>query len=199
VKRYHFDDSELSFQWNYLRNPVLKYYSLEEKKGFLSLAPSSITLDSSASPTFVARRQEYFNCEFSCLMEYEPKAGSEAGICCYMNPAFNYDLAFSADSKGRFLFLRLHIGSIISLSDKIYVQANRVILKIKTDPHFYTFFISSDDGKTFIQLGKAETRFLSSEVAGGFTGVYFGLYTYKTTGEKANHAYFDWVDYFPSD
>jgi xylan 1,4-beta-xylosidase len=199
LNRYHFDNSVLSFQWNYLRNPFFKNYSLDEKKGFLTLIPTTVSLDSSASPTFIARRQEHFTCEFTTLLEYEPKPGSEAGICCYMNPESHYDLGFSEDSKGKFLFLRLKIGSITDITGKAYIQSNRIILKIKADPIDYTFLASSDDGKTYSTLGKAETRFLSSEVAGGFTGVYFGLYTFKTSGEKANHAYFNWVEYSPAE
>jgi xylan 1,4-beta-xylosidase len=193
--RSHFDNPDLPFQWNYLRNPVLKNYSVEEKKGYLALTPTNVTLDSAASPTFIGRRQEHFNCEFSCIMEYEAKPGSEAGICCYMSLESHYDLGFSADSKGKFLVMRLRAGSIIGWQNKTYVQADRAILKIKAEPYYYTFYASVDDGKTFILMGKSETRYLSSEVAGGFTGVYFGLYTFKTGSEKANHAYFDWAEY----
>ena len=199
INRYHFDNTHLSFQWNYLRNPVTKDYSFEEEKGFLALSPSSETLDSVASPTFIGRRQEHFNCEFTSLMEYEAKPGSEAGICCYMNPESHYEIGLSADSKGRFLYSRFRIGSIISMANKAYVQSDRIILKIKADPLYYTFSASPDDGKTFILLGRAETRYLSSEVAGGFTGVYLGLFTFKTGNEKANHAYFNWIEYSPGD
>jgi xylan 1,4-beta-xylosidase len=199
INRYHFDSANLSYQWNYLRNPLTKNYSFDERKGFLALTPTLVTLDSSASPTFVGRRQEHFNCEFTCLMEYEAKSGSEAGICCYMNPESHYDVGLSSDAKGKFLFSRFHIGSLISMANKTYVESDRLILKVRAEPLYYTFLASFDDGKTFIFLGKAETRYLSSEVAGGFTGVYFGLYTFKTSSEKANHAYFNWVEYSPAD
>jgi len=37
--------------------------------------------------------------------------------------------------------------------------------------------------------------FLSKEVAGGFTGVYFGLYATGRETEVLNKAYFDWFRY----
>ena len=199
LNRYHFDSAELGLQWNYLRNPNLKNYSLNEKKGWLALAPSVSSLDSAASPSFIGRRQEDFNCEFSTIMEYEAKPGSEAGITCYMSPESHYDLGFSADAQGRFLYTRFRVGSVIGMQKKVYVTAGRVILKIKASPYYYSFSASTDDGKSFTPLGKAETRYLASEVAGGFTGVYFGLYTFKSGNGKANHAYFNWVDYSPED
>ncbi len=199
LNRTHFDNHDLGIQWNYLRNPVLKNYSFDEIKGWLGLTPASISLDSAASPTFIGRRQEHFSCEYSTILEYEPKAGSEAGITCYMSPESHYDLRFSADNKGKFLSTRLRVGSVIAVQNKTYITSNRVILKIKATPYYYTFFASVDDGKTYITLGKAETRYLASEVAGGFTGVYFGLYTFKSGSIKANHAYFNWVEYSPED
>lgn len=49
-----------------------------------------------------------------------------------------------------------------------------VSLIIRADNYHYNFFIQMD-GKE-IELGKAQTKYLSSEVAGGFTGVFIGLY-----------------------
>ena len=47
-------------------------------------------------------------------------------------------------------------------------------------------------------LGKALTRYLSSEVAGGFTGVYFGLYATGNGQPATAPARFDWFDYEPA-
>jgi alpha-N-arabinofuranosidase len=44
-------------------------------------------------------------------------------------------------------------------------------------------------------LGKALTRYLSSEVAGGFTGVYVGLYATGNGQPSSAAARFDWFDY----
>lgn len=44
-------------------------------------------------------------------------------------------------------------------------------------------------------LGSGECFLLSTEVAGGFTGVYFGLFAVGNGQKKSNPAYFDWFEY----
>jgi xylan 1,4-beta-xylosidase len=199
ANRYIFNNPVLGFEWNYLRNPDLANYSLQEKSGWLALAPNSYTLDSVASPTFVGRRQEHFSCEFTTLLEYEPQPGTEAGITVYMSPESHYDLGFSADDKGKFIYSRFKVGSVIGIQNKTYVDQERLVLRINATAYYYTFSVSVDGMKTFIPMGKAETRYLSSEVAGGFTGVYFGLYSFKTGTVKGHHAFFNWAEYTPQD
>ena len=44
-------------------------------------------------------------------------------------------------------------------------------------------------------LGKADTNLISTETAGGFTGIYLGLFT-SGNGTKYNSpASFDWFEY----
>ena len=53
-------------------------------------------------------------------------------------------------------------------------RKNRITLLIQFNNECYHFFLVENG--TQISLGKASTRYLSSEMAGGFTGVFFGLY-----------------------
>lgn len=50
----------------------------------------------------------------------------------------------------------------------------KVALHIKATPLTYEFYVV--DGENETTLGHADTRYLSSEVACGFTGVIIGLY-----------------------
>jgi len=45
-----------------------------------------------------------------------------------------------------------------------------------------------------MRLGK-ESKYLSSEVAGGFTGVYLGMFAEGNGKSKTSPAYFDWFEY----
>ncbi|GHT12699.1 hypothetical protein AGMMS4956_07700 [Bacteroidia bacterium] len=45
------------------------------------------------------------------------------------------------------------------------------------------------------ELGKLDTRYLSTEVAGGFTGVMIGLYASSNSKPSKAKAFFDWFDY----
>jgi alpha-N-arabinofuranosidase len=46
-------------------------------------------------------------------------------------------------------------------------------------------------------LAVGATRYLSTEVAGGFTGVYFGMYATSNGFARTGPADFDWFDYHP--
>jgi alpha-N-arabinofuranosidase len=68
-----------------------------------------------------------------------------------------------------------------------------VILEVRASPLEYRFFAGGGAGSE-TEVGRAATRYLSSEVAGGFTGVYFGLYA-TGEGKPAAPAAFDWFEY----
>ncbi|MNP59385.1 hypothetical protein D3C76_1543770 [compost metagenome] len=53
---------------------------------------------------------------------------------------------------------------------------NHATLKIRVTNDRYTFSLDTQGEE--IELGSAHTKYLSSEVAGGFTGVVIGLYAY---------------------
>ena len=46
-------------------------------------------------------------------------------------------------------------------------------------------------------LAAGSTRYLSTEVVGGFTGVYIGMYTTGSGKPTTAPADFDWFDYRP--
>jgi hypothetical protein len=62
----------------------------------------------------------------------------------------------------------------------------------RTGPDTVTLGIEEPDG-TFTVLGTLDGRYLSTEVAGGFTGRVIGLYA------AAGTVHFDWFDYEPLD
>ena len=63
------------------------------------------------------------------------------------------------------------------------------------DSKKYTFsYQQQQDGDSTI-LGSGECSLLSTEVADGFTGVYFGLYAVGNGHKESTPAYFDWFNY----
>lgn len=70
---------------------------------------------------------------------------------------------------------QLNIGDVKSVEKVVdRQQENHICLHIRAENESYNFFIKEEGGE--ILLGKAQTKYLSSEVAGGFTGVVIGLY-----------------------
>jgi len=194
--RDDFTDAKLGLQWNFLRNPDDATWSLTEKPGTLRLKGSSITLSETASPAFIGRRQQHFNFTASTKIKFNTsKSNEEAGLTVLSNEKHHYDLFISGENGKRTLKLRFKIGNIKYIANEIAIPTDDIILQITGTPEWYKFSYKTGDSSVFTEIGKMESKYLSSEVAGGFTGVYLGMYS-TGNGEKClASADFDWFDY----
>jgi alpha-N-arabinofuranosidase len=187
--------------WNHLRNPLPASYSTAERKGWLTLHGSALTLaTTTSSPTFVGRRQQHLNTRVATRLDFAPvRDGEEAGMVLYRHPFHRYELGVRRVAGAREVFVRQTIGeslSTITASAPLPGDAP-VELRIDANPREYTLSYSQG-GSGMRKLDLAQARFLSSEVAGGFVGTYVGLYA-TGNGEPATApAAFDWFDYEPA-
>ncbi|RIX50269.1 glycoside hydrolase family 43 protein [Paenibacillus nanensis] len=171
-KCYTFENTEWEKDWCYLRHPQHDHYALEDNK--LVLTGTGVTLDQAGSPTFIGIRQKDFNAVISCDVSL---SNGEAGITLYMDENHHYDFAIRKVSSGYEVIERLNVGDIKAIVNAIDVkQVNRASLVIQASHTRYRFLLQVDGEE--IELGTAQTKYLSSEVAGGFTGVIIGLYAY---------------------
>lgn len=169
-KNYTFENTDWNLDWCYLRHPAVDNYQLEQDK--LTLTGTEVTLDVPASPTFIGIRQRDFEAVISCEVKL---SSGEAGITLYMDEQHHYDLAIRKHGAQYSVIERLNIGDIKSIEHEIELGANnQATLVIKASHEPYSFFLQSEGDD--ILLGTAQTKYLSSEVAGGFTGVVIGLY-----------------------
>lgn len=176
-----FEKTPLSdFRWTYLRDYHKENYSFEDNK--LTLKGTSVTLDEADTPTFVSVRQSEFDTDLTVTVTSE---ASEAGITYYMDEDAHYDLYLKRENGESSVELRLHIGDVIQIKKKIRIDgdSNKAKLHIVSDRDKYYFYVCSEGGE--ICLGEARCKYLSSEVAGGFTGVMMGLYAVDENGKAA--------------
>jgi alpha-N-arabinofuranosidase len=194
--RDDFSTESLGLSWNFLRNPHDEDWSLEERFGWLRLNGTPVGLDDADSPAFVGRRQEHFFCRAATWMEFEPEhQGDEAGLTVLMNNQHHYEIAVTSDpEEGRMVIVRRRIGNLWAVTARETISAGPVKLEISADRHHYNFGYAQGNSETS-WLAEGETRYLSTEVAGGFTGVYLGLYCHSPLHDV--HADFDWFDYEP--
>lgn len=90
-----------------------------------------------------------------------------------MDENHHYDLAVCKSETGYKVIERLNIGDIKSIEYEADLgNDNHATLIIRASHEHYSFLIHAN-GKDLL-LGTAQTRYLSSEVAGGFTGVLIG-------------------------
>lgn len=171
-KIFTFENMDWKLDWGYLRHPATENYLLESDK--ITLKGTAVTLDIPESPTFIGIRQRDFNAEISCEVSLTQ---GEAGISLYMDENHHYDLAVRKTETGYQVIERLNIGDIKSVEYEADLGSdNHATLIIRASHERYSFLIYTN-GKEIL-LGTAQTRYLSSEVAGGFTGVLIGLYAY---------------------
>ncbi|MGN0700634.1 MAG: glycoside hydrolase family 43 protein [Oscillospiraceae bacterium] len=181
-KRFTFENTDWNKEWCFLRKPVPENYELQNGKAVLF--GSDITLDMADSPTFIALRQR----EFCGTVSVRVKLSSgEAGITAYMCESEHYDVAIRKTADGFEAAEKLNIGDIKHIGNTAPLSCCEVVLKIRMDNYNYSFFAEDENGE--IPLGCAQTKYLTSEVSGGFTGVVLGLYAVGGTAEFTDFCY----------
>lgn len=195
--RDDFDDAELALHYNFVRNPRADDWSLRERPGWLSLACSAVTLNDVDTPAFVGRRQQHFSARFSARLDFEPEAdGEEAGLVARMNETHHYEIALARRAGRRAVIVRRTIGSLTAEVASVPTPGGPLCLSIHAERDRYRFSFGTDES-TLETVAHGETRYLSTEVAGGFTGVYLGMYATGGGTRRETRAHFDYADYSP--
>ncbi|WP_440117050.1 glycoside hydrolase family 43 protein [Paenibacillus sp. QZ-Y1] len=195
--RDHFDKPALGLDWISLRNPAPGSWSLNEHPSHLVLHGSSISLNDRGNPAFVGRRLSHFLCNMAALLDFEPIVDDEeAGLTVFMNEKYHYDLAIKRLDGQKKIIWRRTVGSLRT-EQVLDCDNGPVILNVHADREQFTFSIQQGSSEEQ-RIGSGETHLLSTEVAGGFTGVIVAMYGYAPS-EDSTPALFDWFDYEPQD
>ncbi len=165
--------------WCYLCNPLRENYYL--RQDFFELTAGLKTLDDNyGSPTFIGIRQCEFTEEIKVLVKMvnyfeQAEKYPQTGITIYMDYAHHYDLCLEKRGEQMFAVLRLRIGPAVSVLGEVEISRKKLFegsvhFKIVANKFGYDFYADQ------VHLGFADSKYLSSEVAGGFTGVFIGLF-----------------------
>ena len=193
--RNDFDGTALGPEWLHIRNPLRENYRLEDGK--LHLRATDVSLDSfEGTPTFVGRRQEHIGFAAETSVELKNAAnGDEAGLSVYMLENSHYDFCVRRSGGRNRVVLRYRLCELLHTEKEIPVPAASVRLRVRGFGDVYVFEYSAD-GRHYTEAGRMNTRYLSSETAGGFTGIVLGLYACGHAGTKAEGV-FDYFTYDP--
>ncbi|HHX66192.1 MAG TPA: glycoside hydrolase family 43 protein, partial [Chloroflexi bacterium] len=193
--RDDFDAPNLDPTWNFLRNPYEADWSLSERPGWLRLKGSAVTPDDLDSPAWVGRRQQHLSARAETWLEFDPQRdGEEAGLMAFMNDRHHYEVAVIRRDGARFIIVRRRIGSLRRVVAREMIGSGPVHLRIEGTPEYYEFSYALGDG-SMRTLARGETRYLATEVAGGFTGVYLAMYATGNGEAGSAPADFDWFEY----
>jgi len=179
------DEPAPGLEWNSLRGPVDFRPSPD---GFdIALAPEP--LSSTGVPAFIGRRQLHLRCHARARISFAAgHPAEEAGLAVFQNQDHHATLALTKDH----VVLTVREAGTSTRLAAAPVTSNEVVLAIEADEAGYTFRI--EDG---ISLGTIERSFFSTERAGGFVGVYLGLYATSNGRPSNSRAHVHCFDYQP--
>ena len=131
----------------------------------------------------------------SALLEFDPQVdGEEAGLTVFMTELHHYEIGVAREGGERVVFVRRRIGDLSAVVAREVITTTRITLQVQATAEAYTFGYRSGD-QAARTLATGSTRFLASEIEGGFTGVYLALYATGNGRASTAPADFDWFDY----
>jgi alpha-N-arabinofuranosidase len=115
----------------------------------------------------------------------------EAGVTVLMDEGHHYDFAVTMRDGKRVVIVRETAGksNIVNVTP---IKDGPAILSVTFEPHSYSFGIVNNNITT--NLFTLAAKNLSSETAGGFTGVYLGMYASGNGKQGNTKAYFNWAE-----
>jgi alpha-N-arabinofuranosidase len=169
---YTFVNTEWNKDWQFLRTFYKENYILD--KDCLKIKSTNDILDTpgGGTPALIGLHQKEFDMELKVQVK---TLDGEAGISMYMDENHHYDLALIKTKDIYKVTLKLNIGDIKYEKFSIPFMHKEARFIIRSDAINYNFFYF--DGEREVNLGSAQSKYLSSEVAGGFTGVILALYS----------------------
>jgi xylan 1,4-beta-xylosidase len=190
--RDDFDEPRLHPRWISLRSRSAESCSVTDPAGWLTLHARGRSLDDPAA-TFAGRRQQHLSCRVRALAD---PADGHGGLAVRLDERHHYEVE-AGDGQVRAL---ARIGPLRQALCTQAVPPGPVVLRIEIhaaqpglgDPGQGpdTVYLGVEDpGGAFTTLAELDGRYLSTEVAGGFTGRVIGMYASSGTVR------FDWFDY----
>ena len=191
-----FNTDTLQYYWNFLRTPNSNFWSLKDKKGYLSLQLRPNTLVDLENPSFIGRRQQDTSFFAETKMVFEPANKNEsAGLVVMMNNNFHFRVEKILENDITYIQLtRRHAGKEDLIGKSSVLKDEEIVIGVKAIGQNYSFYYVQNN-KTVFLTQNIDGRTLSRVNTGGFTGTYIGLYSSSNGFTSKNKAYFDWLNY----
>lgn len=189
-----FDGTSLDYQWMFLRTPHEKWYSLDSKKGAITLQTRPETVSGNGNPSFIGFRQQHLIGEVSTEMEFSTsKENEKSGLLVFQNEAHFYYFCQSVKNNEKVVQLYKSNGETMEEIKSATIESKgKLFLKIVANGPVYSFQYSFDNKKWSMLADQVDAKFLSTQVAGGFVGAFYAIYTTSMGEESANQAQFNW-------
>lgn len=187
IWRDNFTSKNLSDEWLFIRTPTEQWWNLTNEQ--LEIHPINKNIFEVVQPAFIGRRQQHLCFEAETELNFSPSNEKEiAGLVCYQNESHNFVFGKTLKNGKLIIIVDRSEGVVKRISEKEVPQNYKnssIKLKITGERDQYSFFVSYDSGLTWEAIAsKINARNLSTESAGGFTGVTLGMYASKNHIKK---------------
>lgn len=178
--------SDLLPGWLALRGPHQAWSRIDQEG--LHIQPQADTLSSRGRPSFVARRVQHAQFEFSATVQAPEQAGISAGLALFQSETQHLVLALHRHQQTLRLKLTLCNGGRQALQAEQALEAvgSTVSLQLRSDGRQISAGYAASGSNSFITLSaQADARLLSVQAAGGglhFTGLLAGLLAQQESG-----------------
>ncbi len=199
VLRDDFDGETLAPTWNGVRAQPTAVSSLTARPGWLRLPLVPATLAEVAVPAFVGRRQQHQNARFSAHIDFAPGSGSEgAGLAVRQSEDAHLTLLITAgDSGERRVVATSRVRGLDTVIGDGVIPAGPLTLTVRAAGQDYHLEYETSSG--IFPVAVADASELSSPRAGGFLGLWWGLYATSHGAATSAHADIDWTEYVGAD
>jgi len=188
-----FDAPELAPHWISLRRRPAEDCTTKQRPGWLTLRARGGSLDE-PDVTFLGRRQQDLYCEARVLLDTAEGCG---GLAVRLDEEHHYEIEAGAGQ----VRVLARVGSLRTQAAAMPQPDSTVTLAVRivpvrepagprVGPDTIVFGLCGADG-SFTELAAVDGRYLSTEVAGGFTGRVLGAYA------ASGSVHVDWFDYRP--
>ncbi len=145
-------------------------------------------------------------------MEFQPSNGEEAGLALVQSDEFNYIVTVGRENEKIILklyqnenmaqathynFIGRKIETTVLAHQELFDYNGRIYLFVQGDRETYSFYYGFCEGEKILLEDKVDASLLSTTRAGGFVGVFLGLYATSNGRLSENSADFHWFEYSP--
>ncbi len=201
----------------FLRTPLQKWWSLTERKGYISMQLLPQTCAGTESPAFIGHRQQQAEGYAATSLVFQPQEQNEkAGLIVFQNESHFYYIARSVvDHRPVVQLFRSIIppspgntataspqetisifnGGMEMIASRVLdttVNAKKLQLKIVAKGNTYSFYYAEKANDWLLLKENVDARFLSTRTAGGFVGCMYALYATSLGQPSPVKAFFDW-------
>lgn len=178
-KKDDFDSTALGFDWMTLRTPALHLYSLSSNKGYLALKCADVCATEKKTPAFIARRMQHHKFECSTRMTFVPTDEKQAaGLLLFKDEKHHYFFCVrKSENKNNVSLCQIgdSFNKVIA-TNQLEDNQSTINLKVISNGVDYDFYYSLKENEWILLCKNIDAGYLSTAVAGGFTGSTIGMY-----------------------